>query len=121
MILADTSVWVEHLRKGSAALASLLQDGVVFGHPFVIGELALGHLRKRSSVLQSLQDLPQAIAASNEEALEFIEHHALTGAGIGYIDAHLLASVHLSSIKLWTHDQRLRKVAHRLGVAFAIN
>ena len=45
MILVDTSVWIEHLRSANAILRELLGDGEVLGHPFVLGELALGNLR----------------------------------------------------------------------------
>ena len=92
MILVDTSVWVGHLRVGEATLAALLDAGQVLVHPFVIGELALGTLRQRASVLALLQDLPTAVVATDQEVMRFIERHSLAGQGIGYVDAHLLAS-----------------------------
>jgi predicted nucleic acid-binding protein len=118
VILVDTSVWVDHMRGGDAALAGLLDAGQVLTHPFVIGELALGSLRQRDLVLGALQNLPQAIIAADREVLHFINRHALFGLGIGYIDAHLLASVRLTaSAGLWTRDKRLSDVAERLGLA----
>jgi len=96
VILVDTSVWVAHLRIGDKALATLLGAGAVMIHPFVIGELALGNLRQRELVLNTLSDLPQASIASDNEVLHFIEHHALFGRRVGYVDAHLLASVKLT-------------------------
>jgi predicted nucleic acid-binding protein len=117
MILADTSVWIEHLRRGDARLESLLESGGVFIHPFIIGELALGNLRQRDTVLGLLRDLPQALPASDEEVLGFIETYGLSGTGIGYIDAHLLASARLMAASLWTRDKRLRTAAVRLGLA----
>ena len=120
MILVDTSVWVDHLRAGDAALISLLQRGLVCGHPFVIGELALGNLRQRVDILTLLQDLPQAVVARDSEVLRFIELHGLAGCGIGYVDAHLLASVPLTlGGKIWTRDKRLLSVAEKLGLWFA--
>ncbi len=116
MILADTSVWVDHLRKGDQALARLLDNGMVLAHPFVIGELALGNLRQRDFILTALQDLPQAVVATGQDVLLFIDQHAL--AGIGYVDAHLLAAVRLTAgATLWTRDKRLLGVAQRLDLA----
>jgi predicted nucleic acid-binding protein len=118
VILVDSSVWVDHLRSGDATLARLLGDGRVIAHPFVVGELALGSLRQRELILTALQDLPQAVVASDIEVLRFINQQALYGLGIGYVDAHLLASVRLTAGgSLWTRDKRLQSVADRLGVA----
>ncbi len=97
MIVVDTSAWVDHLRKGDARLKALLGAGQVLVHSFVIGELALGNLRQRDAILQSLQDLPQAASAGDGEVLDFIERNALFGLGIGYVDAQLLASARLSA------------------------
>jgi len=117
MILIDTSVWVDHLRAGDEVVAALLDSGRVLAHPFVIGELALGHLRQRQTILSALQDLPAASVAADAEVLLFIERHALAGLGIGYVDAHLLAATRLTAgSTLWTRDQRLSDVAERLGL-----
>ena len=119
MILVDTSVWVDHLRNGDVRLADLLERGAVLMHPFVIGEISCGSLRDRSSVLQLLGDLPGAVVAEANEVLGFIERHSLHGRGIGYVDAHLLASTALNAgTRLWTRDKRLRIAAHDLGCAF---
>ena len=117
MILVDTSVWVEHLRHGLPHLASLLQQGEVMIHPWVIGELACGNLRNRSQVLELLQGLPAATVASDAEVLLLIERDRLMGRGIGYVDAHLLASARLSHCRLWTQDQRLAAVAEEQDLA----
>lgn len=118
MILVDTSVWVDHLRAGDKRLAGLLETGGVLVHPFVIGELALGDLKQRDLILTSLHDLPQAIVATDQEVLRFIEDHRLSGAGIGYVDTHLLASVRLTAgARLWTRDKRLADVAKALALA----
>jgi predicted nucleic acid-binding protein len=118
VILVDSSVWVDHLRDGDETLARLLDDGRVIAHPFVVGELALGNLRQRELILTALQDLPQAVVASDIEVLRFINQQALYGLGIGYVDAHLLASARLTAGgSLWTRDKRLQAVADRLGVA----
>lgn len=116
MILVDTSVWVEHLRRGLPRLASLLQDGEVLIHPWVIGELACGTLRNRQEVLELLQGLPAATVASEAEVLLLIERDHLMGRGIGYVDVHLLASARLSHCRLLTQDRRLAAAAEELGL-----
>ena len=119
MILVDTSVWVDHLRSGDAQLADLLEHGKVVMHPFVVGEIACGSLSHRASILELLRELPAAAVAENEEALGFIERHALHGKGIGYVDVHLLAAVALTrGARLWTRDKRLQAVADELGCAY---
>jgi Predicted nucleic acid-binding protein, contains PIN domain len=118
VILVDTSVWVAHFRTGEPKLAALLEAGRVLVHPFVIGELSLGHMRQRQTILALLQDLPAAVVATDREMLPFIERHGLAGRGIGYVDAHLLAAVRLTAgSTLWTFDQRLAAVAAIMDVA----
>jgi len=117
VILVDTSVWVEHLRHGLPRLATLLQEGEVLIHPSVIGELACGNLRNRSQMLELLQGLPAATVASDAEVLLLIERDRLLGRGIGYVDAHLLASARLSHCRLWTQDRRLAALAQEQGLA----
>jgi len=116
VILVDTTIWVEHLRRGLPSLATLLQEGEVLIHPWVIGELACGNLRNRQQVLELLQGLPMATVASDAEVLLLIERDRLMGRGIGYVDAHLLASARLSHCRLWTQDRRLAAVAHEQGL-----
>jgi hypothetical protein len=119
MILVDTSVWIDHLRSGDHGVAALLEAGRVLAHPFVIGELALGHLRQRQTILSALQDLPSADTATDAEVLLFIERQGLAGLGIGYVDAHLLAATRLTiGSALWTRDKRLSGVAGRLGLGW---
>lgn len=117
MIVVDTSVWIDHLRAGDGRLTALLNAGRVLAHPFVIGELACGNLRQGSDVLNSLSRLPQAPVASQQEVIFFIESKAINGRGIGFVDAHLLASAAIATSYLWTSDKRLRKVAADLDLA----
>lgn len=118
MNLVDTSVWVDHFRRGDTRLVELLERAAVLVHPFVVGEIACGSLRDRESILELLQDLPAAVVASPDEVLKFIESHVLHGKGIGYVDAHLLASVALTpDARLWTRDTKLRRIAGWLGCA----
>jgi len=120
VILVDTSVWVDHLRRGDAALSALLDEARVMVHPFVIGEIACGVLSERSLTLELLGNLPAAILAESEEVLAFVEQHRLYGRGIGYVDAHLLASVALMpGSALWTRDRRLQAAAAGLRCTWA--
>jgi hypothetical protein len=115
--LVDTSVWVDHFRRGDDTLAALLTEAGVHCHPFIIGELACGRLRQRQAILALLANLPQLPVAEHEEVLAFVERHQLMGSRIGWVDAHLLAAARLTGIPLWTRDKGLRTVARRLGVA----
>ncbi len=113
-MLVDTSVWVEHFRQGDPTLAALLGRNEVQCHPFIIGELACGSLRRRSEALSLLRSLPHVPVASHDEVLTFIERHRLMGRGIGWIDVHLLASAALSNTLLWSRDRRLSELAREL-------
>ena len=118
MILADTSVWADHLRIADVRLAELLAEGDVLMHPFVFGEIALGYLKKREVVFEGLRELPSIHISDPEEVLHLIESQGLVGAGIGYVDAHLLAAALTTrNCQLWTRDKRLHAAASRLSVA----
>lgn len=117
MILVDTSVWIDHFRRGSDRLGALLEAEEVLGHPFVTGELACGSLRSRREILSLLEALPQAVSAEHHEVLRFIESRQLMGRGLGYVDVHLLAAAMLHGAMIWTADKRLAEQAERLHVA----
>jgi hypothetical protein len=117
MVLVDTSVWVEHFRRGLPALAHLLDADSVVCHPFVLGELACGNLQNRREIIELLQTLYACPVATHEEVLHFIEVNRLMGQGLGYIDMHLLASARLSGVPLWTLDRALKTAAASLNVA----
>jgi predicted nucleic acid-binding protein len=120
LILVDTSVWINHLRYGDTTLTNLLNAGQVCVHPFVIGELALGNLQQRDDILDILNNMPRSKIATDEEVMKLINLSKLYGQGIGYIDAHLLASTRLTpGSLLWTLDKRLRAVANQLGLHIA--
>jgi predicted nucleic acid-binding protein len=117
-VLADTSIWVDHFRRGDLRLAMFLDHGDVVMHPFIIGELLLGHVANISGMLDDLNILPKAIIASNDEVQNFIVRRKLSGLGIGYVDAHLLASTTLTSeVSIWTRDKRLLAAAQLLELA----
>jgi predicted nucleic acid-binding protein len=117
VILADTSVWIDHFRRREPHLVALLAEEQVLGHPFVTGELALGHLQRRATILSRLAQLPQIVPAVHEEVLGFVESHALHGTGLGWVDVHLLCAVARERCRLWTFDRRLAAAAERLGLA----
>jgi len=116
MILVDTSVWVDHLRRGNASLRQALEADEVLCHPFVIGELACGRMTNRAEILSLLHALPQATLLDEGEALTFLETHGLMGVGLGWIDVHLLGAARLARVSLWTLDRPLARAAARLGV-----
>jgi predicted nucleic acid-binding protein len=118
VILVDTSIWIDHLRKGNKALSLLLEQELVLMHPFIIGELACGSMVNRQEILGLLETLPAATAADHDEVLRLVEGRHLYGVGIGWIDVHLLASAQLSEAPLWTSDTRLKRAAESLGIAY---
>ncbi|MGH3804992.1 MAG: type II toxin-antitoxin system VapC family toxin [Pseudonocardiaceae bacterium] len=118
MILVDTSIWIDHLRIGQSPLVRLLDHGLVLGHPWVVGELALGRLAQRHEIIGLLDSLPQATVATNDEVMALINRHQLYGLGIGYVDVQLLAATQLTAdAALWTADRRLVAAALRVGCA----
>ncbi len=117
MILVDTSVWIKHFREGNDQLAEYLRRGQVLCHPFIVGELACGNLRNRDEILEMLTALPAAQVAEHIEVLHLVSRHGLPGHGIGWTDAHLLASTLLTGCTLWTLDRPLAKAAGNLKVS----
>ncbi|MBZ7927191.1 type II toxin-antitoxin system VapC family toxin (plasmid) [Ensifer adhaerens] len=116
MILADTSIWIDHFRHADGELRRIIEDDLLLCHPAVIGELALGSLRDRSNVLAVLAAQREALVATHDEVMTMIDRHAIFSMGIGYTDAHLLASVLLDHrATLWTRDKRLRVAAEKAG------
>jgi predicted nucleic acid-binding protein len=115
VILVDTSVWIDHLRKGHRVLAQMLEASRVLTHSFVVGELACGSLSRRNMILENLRRLPAAVSASDEEVSAMIERKRLWGKGIGWIDAHLIASALLSDCLLFSSDERLNRAAREAG------
>jgi predicted nucleic acid-binding protein len=117
MILVDTSIWIDHLRATEAGLVALLEEAEVCAHPMIIGELALGSLQDRSTILSLLADLPGVPVATHAEVLTFLEFHTFYGTGLSLVDAHLLAALRIAgTTELWTRDRRLQSAAERLGV-----
>ena len=120
-VLVDTSVWIDHFRRGNARLEALLQDGSVVCHPLVIGELACGNIRDRGEVLSLFSSLPQTPGAEHDEVIAFIEAQHLWGRGLGWIDVNMLASACLARVALWTLDRQLHDAADGLGVAAVLS
>jgi predicted nucleic acid-binding protein len=117
LILADTSVWIDHLRSGNRDMRMLLDEGNIVIHPFIIAELALGSLKERTTTLALLDLLPQVSVAQLSEVRLTIEARRLYSLGIGLTDAHLIASVFINPpTLLWTRDKPLRKAAEALGI-----
>ena len=121
MILADTSVWIDHFRRLDRDMESLLESGQVMTHPFVVGELACGDLPRRADLLETLDALPGAVVAEDDEVRKFIERHRLFGKGVGFVDFHLLVSTVLSpDASLWTADRRLGEIAAGMKIGHRV-
>ncbi|MGC2644817.1 MAG: PIN domain-containing protein [Candidatus Sulfotelmatobacter sp.] len=117
MILADTSIWIDHFRTRNHEMRRHLGLGNIVIHPLIIAELALGSLHERAKTLTLLDFLPQVRVAQLNEVRRMIEARRLYNLGIGLTDAHLIASVLINSpTLLWTRDKRLRKAAEALRI-----
>lgn len=115
-ILADTSVWADHLRADDALMRQMLVDRRIRMHPYVLGELAMGNLPRRAHTLLELNAIHFVSPASDTEVMQLIERGGHFGSGLSWVDAHLLASVVLTpDLKLWTRDRRLNTAAARHG------
>ena len=122
MVLVDTSVWVRFLSNRApyaAGLDRLLADGDVIGHEFVFGELLIGDRGGRHTLLADYGLMVEAPVVPHREVVRFIRERKLHGGGIGWVDAHLLASALISHARLWTADARLADVATQLGVGYS--
>ena len=116
MILVDTSIWVDHFRSRNARLVELLNEEQVAIHPFIIGELSLGSIKNKTEIMSLLAKLPTVPVAEHEEVLATVSSHKLSGTGIGWIDAHLIASALLGNAKLLTKDKALHQAGRTTGV-----
>lgn len=119
MILADTSVWIDHFRRGSASFARQLESGEVATHTVVLGELASGNLLRREETLTALRRLPSLKEGSSEECFSYLEAHRLFGIGLGWNDIQLLVAAQLSHARLWSLDRPLARAAKKLNLLFS--
>lgn len=121
MVLADTSVWIRSLRAEQPYISemdALLSQDRIAGHELVYGELLIGDRGGRTRLLASYERIWQAAVVPHQEVAAFVRHRRLSGRGIGWIDAHLLASALVSRLQLWTADSPLRALAKQFGVAY---
>jgi predicted nucleic acid-binding protein len=122
VILVDTSVWIDHLRKPEVKLQELLHNDEVVTHPLVRLELALGSIAKREKVLSDLSLLPQVPVAETNELFTLLERRKLYSRGIGVTDLHLIASSFIDeSLSIWTRDRRLGEIAEEFGLRAAFS
>ncbi len=118
MILVDTSVWIDHLHRTEPGLVDALARDEVVCHALVTQELALGSIKNRQLLLDSLAQLRGCPLLTQAEILALVDAHPLWGRGLGAVDCHLLGSLLLMpGTRLWTRDKRLRSVAAELGVS----
>lgn len=116
MILADTCVWIDHIRKENQSFSHALSNGSILAHEYVIGELSTGNLSNRAEQLGTYLLMQRATTASFDEVFQMIEQHRLWGKGLGWTDAHLLASARLDAVALWTFDHALIAAARVMGI-----
>jgi predicted nucleic acid-binding protein len=119
MVLVDTSVWIRFLANRAPyarGLEALLNESEVSGHDFVLGELLIGDKGGRKQLLADYSRMHQAPVMPHRDVVMFVSERRLRGRGIGWIDAHLLASALVAGVRLWTADPRLSLVASELGV-----
>jgi predicted nucleic acid-binding protein len=122
-VLVDTSVWVRFLankRPFAAELDRLLTDDAVSGHQFVYGELLLGDRGGRQRLLSSYDRIEQVEAVPHGDVVTFVRARKIHGRGIGWIDAHLLASALVAGVRLWTADGPLGTIADELGIGYRV-
>ena len=118
MVLADTSIWADHFRSPNPLMTDYMAGDRLLMHPFVVGELVMGHLPNRFAIVRSLREMDQVIRATDDEVLAVVEREKIQGLGVGWIDAHLLVSVLITpEAMLWTRDRRLNALAQRFGCA----
>ena len=123
MVLVDTSIWIRFLagtEPYASRLDGLLSNDEVLGHDFVYGELLIGDRGARTKLLAEYKVMRQAALVANSEVVEFVRHHQINGRGIGWIDAHLLASALVANSRIWTADRPLAAVAQDIGVAYRL-
>jgi hypothetical protein len=119
-VLVDTSVWIRFLANRApyaAGLEQLLIRDEVSGHDFVYGELLMGDVGRRKPLLDNYEQMHQAPLVPHSDVVAFVRSRRLHGRGIGWIDAHLLASSLVGRLTLWTTDPRVAVLARELGVA----
>jgi predicted nucleic acid-binding protein len=120
-VLVDTSVWIRFLSNRApyaAELDGLLSRDEVNGHDFVYGELLIGDKGGRKELLKNYERMDQSPVVLHAEVVAFVRDRKLHGRGIGWIDAHLLASALVGRLKLWTTDPALAALAKELGIAY---
>ena len=121
IVLVDTSVWIRFLSNQApyaTDLDALLGRDEVSGHELIYGELLIGDRGGRKRLLADYEQMHQARTVRHDEVVAFVRGRRLHGRGIGWIDAHLLASALIGHLKLWTADPRLSVIAHEFGVGY---
>jgi predicted nucleic acid-binding protein len=117
LILIDTNIWVDHFQRANRHVLDLLDAGRVVMHPHIVTELALGGLHDRDLTLASLELLPELPVAELHEVRQLIELRKLYTLGVGFVDAHLIASLIIvqTPTELWTNDEALKRIAESFG------
>ena len=123
MVLVDTSVWIRFLANRApfaAELDRLLETEEAAGHDLVYGELLIGDPGGRRQLLNSYDLMYRLPAVSHADVASFVRARKLHGRGIGWIDAHLLASTVVADALVWTADEHLARLAGKLGIEYLV-
>jgi predicted nucleic acid-binding protein len=121
MVLVDTSVWIRFLANRmpyASELDRLLARDEAAGHDLVYGELLIGDSAGRPRLLSAYDLIHRVPGVAHADVATFVRSHKLHGRGVGWTDAHLLASALVADTPLWTADEHLAKLAGELGIAY---
>jgi len=123
-VLVDTSVWIRRFAQREpffTALDRLAAEERVAGHELVYGELLMGDTGGREAALTDYEELTFAAGVPHDEVVALVLGRRLHGRGIGWIDAHLLASAMAARMQFWTADTHLAAIAEELGIAYRLH
>jgi predicted nucleic acid-binding protein len=123
MVLVDTSVWIRFLANRmpyAAELDRLLERDEAAGHDLVYGELLIGDAGGRMQLLHFYDLIYRVPAVAHGEVATFVQSHQMHGKGIGWTDAHLIASALVAGTSLWTADERLASLAGEAGIEYRL-
>jgi hypothetical protein len=120
-VLVDTSMWIDHFRRGNDHLKELLMLDFVLIHPFIGLEIACGNIpQPRIQTLRLFNFLSMCQQSTVDEVNNFIEREKLYGLGYGMVDLALLTSCLITPNScLWTCDKRLHQLASRFSIAYS--
>jgi len=115
-VLPDTSAWIQHQLSPDPVLSRLIEAGRACGHPLVIGELWLGCGVRPRALAEFVASLPRAPLVDPAAVRTFADEGRIVCAGVGWVDACLLASCVAApgGLVVYSKDRALVRNAQRL-------